>query len=150
VLAGQLEGTREPGLILTPPNQASEEDDGYLSASEIAALTLDARWNILSACNRAASAATSSQPLSGLARAFMYAQARALLVSHRAVYSDTTVKLVTAAVGEIARDGNIGRAEALRRSMLALIDKGERHEGHPAYWAPFGVVGEGGVRGDRF
>jgi len=28
--------------------------------------------------------------------------------------------------------------------MLALIDKGEPHEAHPAYWAPFVVVGEGG------
>ncbi len=27
--------------------------------------------------------------------------------------------------------------------MLALIDKGEPHEAHPAYWAPFVVVGEG-------
>jgi hypothetical protein len=29
--------------------------------------------------------------------------------------------------------------------MLALIEKGEQHEAHPAYWAPFVVVGEGGV-----
>jgi hypothetical protein len=28
---------------------------------------------------------------------------------------------------------------------LALIDKGEPHEAHPAYWAPFVVVGEGGT-----
>ena len=27
--------------------------------------------------------------------------------------------------------------------MLAMIDKGEPHEAHPAYWAPFVVVGEG-------
>jgi CHAT domain-containing protein len=32
---------------------------------------------------------------------------------------------------------------ATRRSMLALIDRGEPHEAHPAYWAPFVVVGEG-------
>ncbi len=37
----------------------------------------------------------------------------------------------------------VGRAEALRRSMLALIEKGAPHEAHPAYWAPFVVVGEG-------
>jgi hypothetical protein len=29
--------------------------------------------------------------------------------------------------------------------MLALIDKGKPHEAHPAYWAPFVVVGEGGA-----
>src|SRR5215813_8078467 len=124
VLPGQLDGTHEPGLILTPPDNATEEDDGYLSASEIAALKLDADWVILSACNTAAGAATSAEALSGLARAFIYAQARALLVSHWAVYSDATVKLVTTAIHEMARDPKVGRAEAMRRSMLALIDKG--------------------------
>ena len=69
----------------------------------------------------------------------------ALLVSHWEVYSDATVKLITTSVREMARDPKVGRAEALRRSMLALIDKGEPHEAHPAYWAPFVVVGEGGT-----
>jgi CHAT domain-containing protein/tetratricopeptide (TPR) repeat protein len=143
VIAGQLDGTQEPGLILTPPDKATEEDDGYLSASEIAALKLDANWVILSACNTATGAATSAEALSGLARAFIYAQARALLVSHWEVYSDATVKLITTAVRAMARDPKVGRAEAMRRSMLALIDKGEPQEAHPAYWAPFVVVGEG-------
>ncbi len=143
VLAGQLDGAHEPGLILTPPSEPSEEDDGYLSASEIAALHLDADWVILSACNTAAGSATSAEALSGLARAFIYAQARALLVSHWAVYSDATVKLITVAAREMARDAKVGRAEAQRRSMLMLIDKGEPQEAHPAFWAPFVVVGEG-------
>ena len=42
----------------------------------------------------------------------------------------------------MARDPKVGRAEAMRRSMLALIDKGEPQEAHPAYGAPFVVVGE--------
>ena len=42
-----------------------------------------------------------------------------------------------------AKRVGVGRAEALRRSMLALIEKGAPHEAHPAYWAPFVVVGEG-------
>ena len=40
-------------------------------------------------------------------------------------------------------DAKVGHAEALRRSMLGLIHKGEPREAHPAYWAPFVVVGEG-------
>ena len=66
-----------------------------------------------------------------------------MLVSHWAVYSDATVKLVTKALSTMAADPSVGRAEALRRSMLAMIDKGEPQEAHPAYWAPFVVVGEG-------
>ena len=97
----------------------------------------------MSACNTAAGGATNAEALSGLARAFIYAQARALLVSHWPVYSDATVKLITTAIRDMTNDPKVGRAEALRRSMLALIDKGEPHEAHPAYWAPFVVVGEG-------
>ena len=143
-MAGELKGSNQPGLLLTPPEATSEDDDGYLSAAEIAALKLDADWVILSACNTAAGNAAKAEALSGLARAFIYAQARALLVSHWAVDSGATVKLVTAAIGEMRRDARLGRSEALRRAMLGLIDKGAPHEAHPAYWAPFVIVGDGG------
>ena len=143
-LAGQMRGNAEPGLILTPPETATPEDDGYLSASEIAGLKLDADWVILSACNTAAGGAEEAEALSGLARAFFYAGARALLVSHWSVYSDATVKLITKAVSTMATDASVGRSEALRRSMVAMIE-GQPQEAHPAYWAPFVVVGEGGA-----
>ena len=124
-------------------NLATDLDDGYLSASEVATLKLDADWVILSACNTAAGGAEGAEALSGLARAFFYAGARALLVSHWAVDSDATVKLITGAVSRMAADKSVGRAEAMRQSMLALIDKGKPNEAHPSYWAPFVVVGEG-------
>lgn len=141
-LAGELKGSSEPGLILTPPEAATENDDGYLSASEIANLKLDADWVILSACNTAGGIDTSSEMLSGLARAFFFAQARALLVSHWQVASTSTVKLITKTVQTMAEKGT-RRAEGLRRAMLYLIDEGNPHEAHPTFWAPFIVVGEG-------
>ena len=33
----------------------------------------------------------------------------------------------------------------MRQSMLALIDGKNPREAHPAFWAPFVVVGEGGA-----
>jgi CHAT domain-containing protein len=143
LVAGDLSGLAEPALVLTPPNEPTEADDGLLSASEIATLRLNADWVVLSACNTAAGGAPNAEALSGLGRAFIYAGARSLLVSHWAVYSDATVKLITGAVDEMARDARVGRAEGMRRSMLALIDKGSEEEAHPAFWAPFVVVGEG-------
>jgi hypothetical protein len=41
-------------------------------------------------------------------------------------------------------DETVGRSEAPRRSMVALIEHGEFQEAHPAFWAPFVVVREGG------
>lgn len=151
-LAGQLSGTNEPGLILTPPAKATPEDDGYLSGSEIASLKLDADWVILSACNTAGGAGegAAAEALSGLARVFFYAGARALLVSHWEVDSDAAVKLVTGATGALSKEPSIGRAEALRRAMLAMITDDTRQKEwvpayHPSVWAPFVVVGEGGA-----
>jgi CHAT domain-containing protein len=145
MLAGQLQGASEPGLILTPPQIASADDDGYLSASEIANLKLDADWVILSACNTAGGQgdARGAEALSGLARAFFYAGARAMLVSHWEVDSQSTVSLITGTVGAIANDSRLGRAEALRRAMVEMIDHGTQRQAHPAFWAPFVVVGEG-------
>lgn len=139
---------------MTPPQKPDETDDGYLSASEIAGLKLDADWVILSACNTAGAAgpasggreqknAVGAEALSGLARAFFYAGARALLVSHWAVDSEATVGLINAAIGAIAKDMSVGRAEALRRAMITMIDACKPQQAHPAYWAPFVVVGEG-------
>jgi hypothetical protein len=48
-------------------------------------------------------------------------------------------------MSRLAADKSMGRAEATRQSMLALIDTGTPQEAHPAFWAPFVVVGEGGV-----
>jgi CHAT domain-containing protein len=107
-------------------------------------LKFDADWVILSACNTAAGDSNCAEALSGLARAFFYAGARALLVSHWCVNSDATVALIKGAF-ELKTAPNIGRAEALRRSMLALIDKGPERFAHPSAWAPFVVVGEGGA-----
>jgi CHAT domain-containing protein len=141
-LPREAKGAAEPGLILTPPGEASQEDDGYLTASEIASLRLDADWVILSACNTAAGD-EGGDALSGLARAFFYAQARALLVSHWAVDSAATVKLVTGALSRLASNKAVGRAEAMRQSILALIESGTQREVQPMFWAPFVVVGEG-------
>src|SRR5204862_981209 len=134
VLAGQLQGSAEPGLILTPPAKgtsdasALERDDGFLTASEIAALKLDADWVILSACNTAGGSGETAEALSGMARAFFYAGARALLVSHWEVGSDAAVKLTTRAFAELKAHPKIGRAEAFRRSMKELIEKGSMAE----------------------
>ena len=57
--------------------------------------------------------------------------------------SDAAVKLTTGAFAELRANPKLSRAEALRRSMAALITMGRPEEAHPEYWAPFVLVGEG-------
>lgn len=145
LVAGDIEGLTEPALVMTPPDVPSDENDGLLTASEIAQLKLNADWVLLSACNTASGDGTpGAEGLSGLARAFFYAGTRSILVSHWPVQSDAAVELTTGAFAARDRDETIGRAEALRRSILAFIDNPDRPENaHPERWAPFILVGEG-------
>lgn len=133
----------EPGLVLTPPAIGTAEDDGYLSASEAAELRLSADFVVLSACNTAASdGQPGGEGLSGLARAFFYAGARSLVVSHWEVSDAATTELMTRTFAALD-DADIGeRARALREGMRAVRDN--PRWAHPAYWAPFTLVGEPG------
>lgn len=140
-------GRAEPALVFTPPTTPSAADDGLLTASEIAGLKLDADWVVLSACNTAAAQSDSDREdadaLSGLARAFFYAGARALLVSHWQVDSYAATMLTSTTFAELRANPQLSRAEALRRAMKALASDPKREwAAHPSIWAPFVVVGK--------
>ena len=60
--------------------------------------------------------------------------------------SDATVPLTTKMLAEYKANPAQGKAEAHRKSMLALMDSADHPEFAPSiYWAPFVVVGEGGA-----
>jgi CHAT domain-containing protein len=98
----------------------------------------------LIACNTASGDTPRAQGLSGLAEALFYAGARTLLVSHWPVESLCATALTQGMFEELKAHLEIGRAEALRRSMFALAaNDNSPHYAYPAFWAPFVVVGEG-------
>jgi CHAT domain-containing protein/tetratricopeptide (TPR) repeat protein len=147
LVAGDLESfakdKAEPALVLSIPEKPSDLDDGLLTAGEIAQLKLDADWVVLSACNTAAEEKPGAEALSGLARAFFYAGARSLIVSHWSVDDVATARLMVGTLRASARDPSLSHAEALRVSMLAMIDAAKSDaEADPRLWAPFVVVGE--------
>jgi CHAT domain-containing protein len=144
LIAGEIAGLGEPALVLSLPDQPTADDDGLLTASRVAKLKLDADWAVLSACNTAAGSSPGAEGFSGLARAFFYAGARALLVSNWPVDSEAAARLTTGSFDALKRNPEIGRAEALRQSIKALIaDTSSDQNSDPSIWAPFVVVGEG-------
>ncbi|HEY0910612.1 MAG TPA: CHAT domain-containing tetratricopeptide repeat protein, partial [Bradyrhizobium sp.] len=144
LVAGDIKGVAEPSLALSIPAHPSDFDDGLLTASEVAQLKLNADWVVLSACNTVAGGKPGAEALSGLARAFFYAGARALLVTHWSVDSDAATRLTTSTFAILATNPGIGRAEALRRAMLAdMNDNSVPNAAYPAFWGPFEIVGEG-------
>ena len=155
LVPGELNGLTQPALALSAPAVTGEDGDGLLTMEEILGLKLDADWVILSACNTGAGAGAGAEAASGLGRAFFYAGTRALLVTNWSVHSQSARQLVTDLFKRQAEDPKIGRSEALRQAMLSLMDgpgylngegKTEFAYAHPLFWAPYTIIGDGGVR----
>ncbi|MCR9138568.1 MAG: tetratricopeptide repeat protein [Alphaproteobacteria bacterium] len=145
LVAGEA-GSSEPALILTPPETGTLEDDGLLTASEIATFELNADWVILSACNTAAGSGQDGESLSGLARGFFYAGAKSVLVSNWPVNTHAATRLTTATFAAMESDPELGRAKALQLAMLDVLEDptSTLRQLEPFYWAPFSIAGEGG------
>ena len=144
LLPAELKCEDEPAIVTSVPAGAKDASGALLTASEIAALKLDADIVILSACNSGGpGGATGGESLSGLARAFFFAGARSMLVTHWSVNDQTSAFLVADSLRRLAAAPAGGLAEALRQSQLALMGGTVSATAHPFYWAPFALIGEG-------
>lgn len=113
-----------------------------MTLEDVLGLQLNADWVVLSACNTAAADGRAEEALSGLARGFFYAGSRSLLVTHWAVESDSASLLTTGTFAHYQTHPGVRRAESLRQSMLTVM--AQPLFAHPAFWAPYALVGEGG------
>ncbi len=147
--AGDLPGLAQPALALAAPQDS--RSSGLLSLEEIMGLKLDADWVVLPGCSTGDTA--EAKTVSELARGFLYAGGRALLVTHWPVEARSARLLATGIFERYAADPALPRAEALRQSMLAILQTGEARDAsdevqftyaHPIFWASYTLVEEGG------
>lgn len=146
VMPGETACQREPGIALARPseNATSRDSDGFLDASEVAALQISANLVVLSACNTATGGNATVQKgdsLSGLAESFFIAGARSLLVTHWQVPSAATASLMRDMFSAIGRDRALTTDTALRRAQLLAIS--DENTSHPFFWGAFSFVGSG-------
>jgi CHAT domain-containing protein len=148
LVAGEIDDSTEPGLVLSPGDEDDNpKNDGLVTATEVADLSLDANLVILSACNTAGpDGRINSRGLSGLADAFFFAGARSIAVTQWAVLSDAAERIGSGIVSVSVRQRDLGVAEALRQTTLDFISSATKdYTAHPRFWAAFIVAGDGKV-----
>jgi CHAT domain-containing protein len=151
LLPAELRCQNQPAIVTSAPPKAPDASGALLPASDITGLDLDANLVILSACNSGGPGnSTSGDSLSGLARAFFFAGARSMLVTHWSINDQTSAFLVADTLRRLVAGDDRGSAGALRAAQLAIIDQAGKdlpaNLAHPYFWAPFAVIGEGGTR----
>lgn len=146
LLRDEVQGLNEPALALTPVSARDPDDDGLLTASEIADLDLRARFVALSACNTANFDLTQlAQDLPALASAFAVAGTPATLATLWPVNSETGKQVVSDVFARL-RAAATGPGDALAEAQRAfLAAPPSRAYLHPRFWAPFVVLGDGGA-----
>ena len=117
----------------------TEVEDGFLQMYEIFNLKLNADLVVLSACETGLGKEVKGEGLIGLTRAFLYAGAPSLIVSLWKIQDRSTAELMVELYRAL-KNGRLSKAEALRQSKLALIQK--RQLAHPYYWAGFVLMGQ--------
>jgi Uncharacterized protein conserved in bacteria len=124
-------------LVLTKTNNS--EEDGFLQATEIFNLNLNADLVVLSACQTGLGKLIRGEGMVGLTRAFMYAGTPTVLVSLWSVSDISTATLMGEFYKNLIKE-KLGKTDALRKAQLSML--GNEKFAHPFYWAPFVLIGD--------
>lgn len=144
---GQWGCAKSPPALVTSLD--GEGSDAILSIGEIAGLQLDANLVVLSACDTAGgvtAAATlrgageeeGAATLAGLVRAFLAANARAVLTTYWPISDEGESEALIEDFYRAGRTSDIGTA--LRTAQTGLMAKADWS--HPVFWGAFFVVGD--------
>ena len=135
-------GDMEAGEIALAPNPARTSKipklkDFMLTMSDVQAVQLRAKLVVLSCCHSAQGKIT-AEGVVGIARAFLGAGARSVLVSLWAIDDEATMEFMKGFYNYLGR--GCSASVALNRAMKCLRES-ERF-GAVKYWAPFVLIGD--------
>ncbi|XP_022785694.1 tetratricopeptide repeat protein 28-like [Stylophora pistillata] len=135
-------GKMETGEILMSPNTTMEngppeEKEYLLTMTDVLKADLRARLVVLSCCHSARGEVT-AEGVVGIARAFLGAGARSVLVSLWALGDEATLEFMKYFYGELSKLKSA--SEALNRAMKCMRQSEKFNE--VKNWAPFVLIGD--------
>ena len=108
--------------------------DGWVTVRDVCAISLRAQLVTLSACETGLNKIYGGEEILGLARGFLTAGVRSLLLSLWTVNDTATAKLMSEFYANLQRGH--GPSASLRIAQRDFISRGE----HPYFWSPFFVI----------
>jgi len=122
------------------PSGHNKEDD-LLHTYEIFNLKLSSRMVVLSACSSGNGKLEKGEGINSLARAFLYAGAKSIIMTLWDVEDGASRKLVTDFYDFLAN--GLSKDEALRQAKLKYLEEvSYLKEGHPYFWSGYVVYGD--------
>ncbi|PYS99372.1 MAG: hypothetical protein DMF63_12205 [Acidobacteria bacterium] len=109
--------------------------DGWVTVRDLYAIRLKAKLVTLSACETGLSKVHAGEEILGLARGFLSAGARSIVLSLWTVNDEATSRLMQEFYTNLQRGTDV--AASLRFAQKTFVDRGE----HPYFWSPFFVIG---------
>ncbi|XP_068710292.1 tetratricopeptide repeat protein 28-like isoform X2 [Montipora foliosa] len=133
------DGSGEIALAPNPErtSQIPEEEDYMLSLSDVQAVRLQARLVVLSCCH-SGQGEVKSEGIVGIARAFLCAGARSVLVSLWAIDDEATFMFMKSFYQHLA--DRKSASTALHHAMKSLQET--KNYSAIKYWAPFVLIGD--------
>ena len=110
--------------------------DGRLTVRDISALKLKAELVTLSACETGVHKIFAGEEILGLARGFLSAGAKSLLLSLWTVSDEATIELMQTFYEQ--RNAGKSSAKSLQTAQKSFIERGV----HPYFWSPFVLIGK--------
>jgi len=148
VPAPELDPLLSSGLALAGANRRDDagpgEEDGILTAQEIAALNLSAsELAVLSACDTGTGTVLNGEGVFGLRRAFAMAGVTTLVTSLWSVRDEATREWMGSFYEALLRD-RLDPFDAVRAASLSMLRqrRARGDDPHPFYWAAFVASGE--------
>jgi CHAT domain-containing protein len=147
IIQGEIETIADAGLVLTPNSEELGDPlaDGFLSATELAGVKLNARLVVLSACNTANfETGLFAQGMRGLTASLAISGVPAVLASLWPVDTVTGQRVMVRFFDQVTANPSQPTAASLARAVRGFVENPPRPAySHPRFWAPFVLIGDG-------